>query len=84
MFLFEKSSIATYRNRLYDLGQRHGPFPCYGQNKANGAGENLNVTNINTCNKINTKVGPPNREIGLPLNSSFLYETKRPPFGQHH
>ena len=67
MFLFEKSLIGAYCNRLYDLGQKHGPFSCYNQIKANSAGENLNVTNINT------KAGPPNRRISLPLNSSFLY-----------
>ena len=33
---------------------------------------------------INTKAGPPNRHIGLTLNSSFLYESRRPSFGQHH
>ena len=26
MFLFKKSLIGTYWIRLYDLGQRHGPF----------------------------------------------------------
>ena len=33
---------------------------------------------------INTKAGPPNRHISLTLNSSFLYESRRPSFGQHH
>ena len=78
MFLFEKSVIGVYCSRLYDLGQKHGPFSCYGRIKANSAGKNLNVTNINT------KVGPPNCQIGLPLNSLFLNESKRPPFGRRH
>ena len=43
--------------------------------KANSPGKILNFTNIST------KAGPPNHQIGLPLNSSFLYELKRPPFG---
>ena len=47
MFLFEKSVIGTYCNRFYDFEQRHGPFSCYGRIKANSAGKNLNVTNIN-------------------------------------
>ena len=61
MFLFEKSLIGAHCNKLYDLGQRHGPFSCYGRIKANSADENLNVTNINTI------AGPLNRQIGLPL-----------------
>ena len=47
MFLFEKSLIGAYCNRLYDLKESHRPFSCYGRIKANSAGENLNVTNIN-------------------------------------
>ena len=78
MFLFEKILIGIYCNWLYDLGQRHGPFSCYDQIKANSAGKNLNVTNINT------KAGPPNHQICLPLNSSFLYQSKRPQFGLRH
>ena len=78
MFYFEKSLIGAYYNRLYDLGQRHGPFSCYDRIKANSTSENLNVTNINT------KAGPPNRQICLPLNTSFLYESKRQPFGRRH
>ena len=66
MFMFEKNLISAYCNRLYDLGERHGLFSCNGQIKANSAGKNLCVTNINT------KAGTPNRQIGLPLNSSFL------------
>ena len=34
--------------------------------KENSAGKDVNVTNKNT------KAGPPNRQIGLPLNSSFF------------
>ena len=66
MFLFKKSLIGAYCNRLYGLEERHGPFSCYGRIKANSAGKNFDVTNINT------KPGPPNRQIDLPLNSSFL------------
>ena len=47
MFLFEKSLIGAYWNRLYDVRERHGHLSCYGQIKANSAGTNLNVTNIN-------------------------------------
>ena len=75
MFLFEKSLIGAYCNRLYDLKERRGPFLCYGRIKANSTGKNLNVTNINT------KAGPPSRRTCLPPNSSFLYESKRPPLG---
>ena len=78
MFLLEKSLIGTYCNRLYDLWKRHGPFSCYGQIIANSAGKNINVTNVTT------KAGPPNRQTGLPLNSSFLYESKRPTFERRH
>ena len=78
MFLFQGSLIGVYCNRLYDLRERHGPFSCYGQIKANSAGKDLNVTNINT------KTGPPNRQIGLPPNSSFLLLSKRSPFGRRH
>ena len=63
MSLFEKSLIGTYCNRLYDLGERQGPFSCHDRIKTNSAGKNLNVT------KINTKVVPPNRQIGLPINN---------------
>ena len=54
------------RLRTPDLGERHGLFSCYGRVKANSATQEPNVTNINT------KAGPPNRQIGLPLNSLFL------------
>ena len=47
MLLFEKSVIGTYCNRLYDLREIHSPFSCFGRIKANSAGNNLNVTNIN-------------------------------------
>ena len=78
MFLFEKSLMNVYCNRLYDLGKRHSPFSCYGQIKENSAGENLNVIN----NYM--KAEPPSRQIGLPLNISFLQMSKRPPFGRRH
>ena len=42
------------------------PFYAMGELKENSAGKNLNVTNIKM------KVGPPNRQIGRPLNSLFL------------
>ena len=74
MFLFKKSLIGAYCNRLYDLKERQHPFSCYGQINANSAGKDLNVN-------INKKAGPPNRRTCLPPNSSFLYESKRPPFG---
>ena len=78
MSMFEKSVIGAYWNRLYDLGERHSVFSCCGQIKANSVGKYLNVTNINTI------AGPPHRQIGLPLNSSLLYESKRPSFGCRH
>ena len=78
MILFEKSLIDAYCNRLYVLEESHGLFSCYGRIKANSAVKNLNVTNINT------KAVPPIRQIGLPLNRSFLYESKRSPFGRRH
>ena len=52
MFLFEKSVIGTYCNKLYDLKETHSLFSCYGRIKANSAGKNLNVTNINTKKKM--------------------------------
>ena len=64
--MLENSLEGAYFNRLYDSGERHGPLSCYGRIKANSAGKNLDVTDINT------KAGPPNRQIGLPLSSSFL------------
>ena len=48
MFLFEKSVIGVYCKRLYDLKKSHSPFSCYGRIKANSAGKNLNVSNVNT------------------------------------
>ena len=77
MFLFEKSSIGAYGNKLQDLKERHGLFSCYGRNKANSAGKNLDnkyqylITKILITN-INTKGGLPNRQIGPSPNSSFL------------
>ena len=41
-------------------------FHAMAELKENSAGKDVNVTNKNT------KVGPPNCQIGLPLNSSFL------------
>ena len=78
MFLFEKSVIGAYCNKLYDLKKKQGPFSCYGRIKANSAGKNLNVTNINI------KAGPLNRQTCLPPNNSFFYGLKQPPFGQGH
>ena len=54
MFLFEKSLIGAYCNRLYDVVESHGPFLCNGRIKANSAGKNLELTNTNT------KAGLPN------------------------
>ena len=48
MFLFEKSLMGAYCNRLYDSKKRQNPFSCYGRIKVNSAGKNLNVTNIDT------------------------------------
>ena len=42
------------------------PFHAIAELKENSAGKDVNVTNKST------KAGPPNRQIGLPLNSSFL------------
>ena len=64
--MFEKSLIGAHCNRLYDLKERHSPFSCYGRIKANSAGKNLNVTNINT------KTGPPHRQIGLHQIAHFI------------
>ena len=61
-----------------ELWKGLAPFHAMVELKQNSAGKNLNVTNINA------KAGPPNRQIGLPPNSSFLYESKRPPFGGRH
>ena len=36
----------AYWNRLYDLGERPGPFSCYGQINANSADKERNITNI--------------------------------------
>ena len=43
------------------------PFHAMAELKENSAGKDINVTNKNT------KAWPPNRQIGLPLNNSFLY-----------
>ena len=52
MFLFEKSLISACCNELYNLKESHNPFSCYGRIKANSAGENLIVTNINTKKRM--------------------------------
>ena len=43
-------------------GKGMAPFYAMAELKQNSAGKDFNVTNINT------KTGPPNRQIGLPLN----------------
>ena len=53
------------------------PFHAMSELKENSAGKDVNVTNKST------KTGPPNRQIRLPLNSSFLQLSKRPPFEKH-
>ena len=53
------------------------PFDAMSELKENSAGKDLNVTNKNT------KAGQPDRQIGLPLNSSFFKLSKRPRFGKH-
>ena len=55
-----------------------GPFHAMAEFEANSTGKDLNVTNINM------KAGPSNCQIGLSINSLFLYESKRPPFEPHH
>ena len=40
--------VARLWNRLYDFGERHSPFSCYGRNKAYSAAKGVNVTNVNT------------------------------------
>ena len=42
------------------------PFHAMAELKKNSAGKDIDVT------KKSTKAGPPNRQIGLPLSSSFL------------
>ena len=78
MFLFEKNLKGACCNRFYDLGENMTPFHAMAELKANSAGKNLNETNINT------KVVLPNCQIDLPLNSSFLYESKPPSFRRRH
>ena len=56
--------FGVYWIRLYDLGERDAPFS--GRIKANSAAKELNISNIKT------KGGPPNCEVGLPSNNSFL------------
>ena len=46
MFLFEKSLIGTYCNRLYGLKKGMVPFHAM-TDKANSTGKNLNVTYYN-------------------------------------
>ena len=66
MFLFEKSTIGAYCNRLYDLEERHGSFSRYGRIKENSVAKDVNATNVDT------KESPTDRQTGLPLNSSFF------------
>ena len=70
MCLFKKSLLGANCNRLYDfdiaIGKKYVPFSCYGRIKENSAGKCLNIANTNT------KADPPNCQIGLPINSSFL------------
>ena len=63
MLLFEKRFIGVYCNRL---GKGTAPFHAMAKLKQNSAGKDVNVTNINA------KAGPPNGQISLPLNTSFL------------
>ena len=66
MLLFEKRFIGVYCNGNMTQGKGMAPFRAMAELRKNSTGKDLNVTNTNT------KVGPPNRQIGLPLNSSFL------------
>ena len=52
-------------------------FHAKAELKQSSASKDVNVININT------KARPPNRQIGLPLNGSFLQLSKRAPFGKH-
>ena len=74
----EKNLIGTYWNRLYDLGEMHGPFLLNGRIKAKSAGKNLYLIDTNM------KARPPNRQIRLPLTNLFLLLSKRPSFGRGH
>ena len=59
--------VGTLGLKNSDLEKTQGHFACYGRIKANSRDKNLHVT------IINTKAGLPNCQIGLQLNSSFLY-----------
>ena len=48
------------------LGKGMAPFHEMAELKKNSACKDVNVTNKNL------KAGPPNRQLGLPLNNSFL------------
>ena len=66
MLLLEKRFISLYCNELYDLGQDMAPFHAMTELKENSAGKDVNITNKSG------KAMPPNCQIRLPLNSSFL------------
>ena len=53
------------------------PFHAIVELQQNSAGKDLDITNIDT------KAGPPNRQISLSLNSLLLSLSKQPPFGKH-
>ena len=52
------------------LGKGMAPFSSCGPIETNSAAKELTVTNINM------KAGPPNRQIGLLLNGSFLCQNE--------
>ena len=63
--MLESSVIGLSRISYMNLG-KNLIFSCYGSIIANIAAKELHIINIYR------KEGPPNCQIGLPLNSSFL------------
>ena len=66
MFLFEKSLIDVYCNWLYNKEKGLAFFRAMAELKQTAPAKILIPTNVDT------KAGPQNCQIGLPLNSSFL------------
>ena len=59
-----RSPFSHPQLRTADLVEKHGPFSCYGQIKANNAAKELNVTNY--------VKGLPNHQRGPTLHTLFL------------
>ena len=70
MHLFEKSLIGIIAIGYMTWGKGMAPFYAMGELKQNSSGKDLNITHKNT------KAMPPNRQIGLPPNSSFFLNVK--------